>query len=174
MHNFKKRFLVELGISLLIVIALLWGIFFFKGNIGDYTQKIVMTRNMFSAQTSKILDEASLQGQFNGQAQNYLNVLYNVVPSYDQLINLSQSLQAVATQNNLTYGFAFAGETQKSGNTLGSVNFTLSLGGKTTDDLLAFLSSMDSYQYLHSIDGVSIKGNAGDYSMNVTGKVYYR
>ena len=174
MHNFKKRFTIELGISLLIIIALLWGIFFFKGNITDYTQRIVTTRNMFSAQTSKILDEASLQGQFNGEAQGYLNVLYTVVPSYDELINLSQSLQLVATQNNLTYGFAFAGETQKSGNTLGSVNFTLSLGGKTTDDLLAFLSSMDNFQYLHSIDSVSIKGDTGNYSMNVAGKVYYR
>ncbi len=174
MNHFKKRFTIELGISLIIVIALLWGIFFFKGNISDYTRKIVLARNTFSAQTSRILDEASLAGQFNNETQNDLNALYNYIPLYDQLINLNQSLQTLATQYNLTYGFSFAGEAQKSGNTLGSVSFMLSLGGKSANDLLAFLSSIERFRYLHSIDSVSVKSGGGNYSMNLKGKVYYR
>lgn len=174
MDNFKKRLAIDLGITLLLVIALLWGIFFFRGNINEYLQKITSTRNALATQTSKVYGEALLEGQYNSKAKNYLNVLHDAIPSYDELINLNQSLQALANQHKLTYAFSFAGETAATKDALGSVGFSLTLGSSDITTLLSFLKSMQTFKYLNTIDNVSLRGDGQSMSMTLKGRVYYR
>jgi hypothetical protein len=174
MNHFKKRFAIELGISLLIVTALLWGIFFFKGNVSDYADKIAADRTLLASRTTSVSDLASLRGQYNGEASNYMNILHNIIPSYDELINLNQDLQLLAVQNKVGYGFSFSGETPKSEGGLGSISFSLNIGSDNLKPLTSFIKSLQNFRYLSSIDNLSIKSDEGKLTMNIRGRVFYR
>ncbi len=175
MNHFKKRFATELSISLLILIALLAGIFFFKGNVNDYADKIVADRALLASRTASVADLASLRSQYNGPITNYLNVLHNIIPSYDELINLNQDLQSLAVQNRVGYGFSFSGETPKSGSGgLGSISFSLSISSDNLKSLTSFIKSLQGFRYLSSIDNISIKSDQANLVMGITGRVFYR
>jgi len=175
MNHFRKRFLTELGISLLIVIALLGGILFFKGNVSDYAAKIVTDRALLAGRTASVSDLASLRNQYNSQASNDMNVLHNIIPSYDELINLNQDFQSLALQNKVEYGFSFSGETPKPAEGgLGSISFNLSITSDSLRPLGSFINSLQSFRYLNSIDNVSIKSDNGNFTISIAGRVFYR
>lgn len=174
MNHFKKRFTIEIGISLLIVAALLAGILFFRGNMNDYTDKIVTARALLASRTASISDLASLRAQYNNGASDYTNVLHNIIPSYDELINLNKDFQSLAAQNKVEYGFSFGGETPKSNLGLGSISYNLNIASENLKPLTSFIKSLQSFRYLSSIDNVSIKSNEAKLTMSVTGRVFYR
>ncbi len=174
MDGFKKRLLIELGITLVLIVALLWGISFFKGNINDYLAKITQARRTLADQTTRVYDEAILEAQYNSKAKNYLNVLQSAIPSYDEFINLNQLLQTVANQYQMTYAFSFAGETPPTQGSLGSVGYSLALGGNDIRTSLSFLKAMEGFRYLNTIDNVSLRSDEKGFSMTFRGRVYYR
>lgn len=175
MNHFKKRFITELGISLFIVIALLAGIIFFKSNVSDYADKIATDRTLLASRTASISNLANLRGQYNNEVSNYLNVLHNIIPSYDNLINLNQDLQSLAVQNKVEYGFSFSGEVPKSGEGgLGSIAFSLNIGSDNLKSLTSFIKSLQNFRYLNSIDNLSIKSDETKLVMNINGRVFYR
>ncbi len=174
MDSFKKRLWIDLGVALILIVALLWGIFFFKSNISEYLLKITQARQLLASQTSKVYDKALLEAQYNSRAKNYLSVLQAIIPSYDNLIDLNQSLQTLANQYQLTYGFSFTSETQPTKDRLGSIGFSLALGGSDTKTSLAFLKAMETFKYLNTIDNVSLRNDEGRFTMTLKGRVYYR
>ncbi|MGC9603373.1 MAG: hypothetical protein ABSF47_02800 [Minisyncoccia bacterium] len=174
MNYFKKRLITEIAISLLIVGALFAGILFFNSNMDGYVRKITTNRQLFAARAAAIDQLASLRSDYNNKANNYLNVLYNIIPSYDQLINLNQELQSLAAQNKLGYSFSFAGETQKSTGGLGSVSFSINVNSDNFNSLMSFIKSLQNFRYLSSIDNVSMKSNESLLSMDISGRVFYR
>ena len=175
MNHFKKRFFTELGISLLIIIALFMGILFFKGNVSDYADKIAADRMLLVSRTVSVSDLASLRSQYNGEVNNYFNVLHNIIPSYDELINLNQDLQSLAVQNKVEYGFSFSGETPKSeGGGLGFISFSLNIGSESLKSQTSFIKSLQNFRYLNSIDSLSIRSDETKLVMDIKGRVFYR
>ncbi|MGC9610712.1 MAG: hypothetical protein ABSE68_00595 [Minisyncoccia bacterium] len=174
MNHFKKRLTVELSVSLLIVTALLIGIIFFKGNISDYSQKIRDARALLASRTGSVGQLADLRLQYNNKANNYMNVLQNIIPSYDQLINLNRDLQLLASQNNVDYGFSFAGENPKTSQTLGSIAFNLTASSDNFNYLLNYVKALQNFRYLSSIDNISIKSNKDEISFFIKGRIFYR
>ncbi len=174
MNHFKKRLATELGISLFIIIALLAGTLFFKGNVSDYADKIAANRALLASRTASVSDLASLRSQYNGMVSNDFNVLNNIIPSYDELINLNQDLQSLAVQNKVEYGFSFSGEVPKSGEEgLGSIGFSLSIGSDNLKSLTSFIQSLQNFRYLNSIDNISIKSGEDKLVMSINGRVFY-
>lgn len=174
MNNFRKRLTVELSVSLLILAALLSGIFFFRSNIVDYTQKIIDARKLLASRTTAVGQLADLRLQYNNKASSYMNVLRNIIPSYDQLINLNRDLQSLATQSGVDYGFAFGGETPKTAQTLGSIAFDLTISSGSLDSLLNFVKSLQNLRYLSSIDNISMKSDKDELTFFIKGRVFYR
>ncbi len=174
MTDFKKRLWLDLGIALFLVIALLMGIFFFKGNINDYLLRITQARRVLADQTSRVYNEAILETQYNSKAKNYLNILESAIPSYDDLINLNQSLQTLANQYQMTYAFSFAGETEATKDSLGSIGFSLVLGGTDARTSLSFLKTMETFKYLNTINNLSLRSDEKGFTMTLKGRVYYR
>lgn len=174
MNHFRKRLIIELSISLLIVLALFAGVEFFKGNVGDYSDRIVAARATLSNRAASVGELASLRSQFNGKASNYLNVLHNIIPPYDQLINLNKELQSLAVQSNVGYGFSFAGEVSKSSGGLGSISFNLDASSGNFSSLMSFLKLVQNLRYLSSVDEVSMRSNNATLVMNIKARVFYR
>ncbi len=174
MNDFKKRLSINLGIALFLIFALLGGILFFRGNIKDYLSRITQARRVLADQTAKVYDEAMLEAQYNSKAKNYMNVLESAIPSYDELINLNKSLQTLANQYGLTYAFSFADEMKATGDSLGSIGFSLALGGDDVKTSLSFLKAMETFKYLNTISNVSWKSDGNKFTTTLKGRVYYR
>ena len=142
--------------------------------MSDYTGKIIAARALLASRTASVSNSADLRSQYRNKASNYLNVLYNIIPSYDQLINLNQDFQSLAAQNKVGYGFSFAGEVPKPAGGLGSIAFVLDVSSDDFNSLMSFLKSLQNFRYLNSIDNISMKTSNAALVMVVKGRVFYR
>jgi hypothetical protein len=174
MNDFKKRLIIELSITVIVVTALLAGILFFKGNVDNYLTRITQTRALLASRTQALNNLALLQRQYNTNVQSDLDMLQNIVPPYDSLVNLNAELQSLAMPYKLGYGFSFAGQTEPNGNNLGSLGYNLTLTSSNLSDLLAFLKALTNFHDLSSIDNVSVHSSGGQLNLTVSGRVYYR
>lgn len=174
MEQFKKQLIIELSISLLIVIALFAGILFFKGRVSDYTQGIVEARTLLASRTQSVSELAALRLEYKNEASKDLNILHNVIPSYDQLINFNRDIQSLAAQSKVSYGFSFAGETPQSAGGLGFISFNLNISSNSFDALMSFIKLLQNFRYLNSIDNISMKSENTNLIMAMKGRVFYR
>lgn len=173
MNDFHKRIAVQLSISLAIIAVLVFGIMLFGFKVNSISREIAAKRQELNERSSALQSLASLRSDYSTKAEPYLNVLYNVVPQKDELIDLSKDFQVIAQEDGLDYGFTFLGETPPGTEGLGAVRFNLSLGGSLTG-LLNFLKSMENFRYLVSLEGVSISRGVDGMRMDVRGSVFYR
>ena len=171
--NSHKGLAVQVSIALGFVGVLVIGIILFGLNIKSSTKKIAAARGELAVRTISLRSLASLRADYANKAQSYLNVLYNVIPQKDELIDLSKDIQAIASADNLEYGFTFVGETQPTEADLGFVKFNLKLGGDLTG-LLNFLKNIDYFRYLIDVGSVSINREGSLMRMNLAGSVYFR
>ncbi len=169
----QKRITVQISIALGIVGVLVIGLIFFGFNVRNLTQKIVTAREELALRTVALQSLATLRADYTGKAEAYLNVLHNIIPQKDELIDLSKDFQTIASASGLEYGFTFLGENPASADTLGSVKFGLKLGG-TLANLLEFLKNIQNFRYLVQVESVSIFREESLMRMNLSGSVYFR
>ncbi len=174
MGPFRKRITVQLSISLAIVGGLVLAVMLFGFQVDRLAEKIAGTREQINERSAALTSLASLRSDYTSKGEAYLNVLHNVIPEKDELIDLSKDFQAIAQEDGLNYGFTFLGETPPSGDVLGSVRFNLTLGGTFTK-LLNFLKDMENFRYLISVENVSLtRGSEGNMRMDIRGSVFFR
>ncbi|HXF44396.1 MAG TPA: type 4a pilus biogenesis protein PilO [Candidatus Paceibacterota bacterium] len=173
MNPSQKGIVIQISAALGIVCFLVLGVVLFGLNIKNSTAKIVTTREELALRTVSLQSLAALRADYTNKAKAYLNVLHNIVPKKDELIDLSKDFQAIASAGGLDYGFTFVGETAPSASELGSVKFNLKLGGDIMK-LLTFLKDIQNFRYLVSVDSVLIFREESAMKMNVTGSVYFR
>lgn len=172
MNSFHRRIAIQLFVSLAIVAVLVSGIFLFGFQIDKLSGEIAVNRHELNTRSSALSTLASLRSEYANKGQPYLNVLYNVIPSKDELIDLSKDFQVIAQEGGLDYGFTFLGETPPTDG-LGSVRFNLSVGG-TLNGFLDFLENMENFRYLVSLEGVSVSRGLDGMRMDIRGSVFYR
>lgn len=158
MVNFKKTFLIDLTILLIVVGALAGGLLFFGRSISGSVDRIAGLRQDIVNRSASLDFYATLRNQYNNEGKAYLNVLHNIVPTKDQLIDLPKEFQSLASQQNIGFGFSFAGETAVASGGLGSVTFRLNLEGQTLDHLLQFVRKLQDFRYLSSLDSLVVVG----------------
>ncbi|MBI4034005.1 MAG: type 4a pilus biogenesis protein PilO [Candidatus Brennerbacteria bacterium] len=173
MDSFHKRITVQLSVSLAIIAALILGISLFGFQINKLSAKIAATRQELNERSAALQSLASLRSDYASKGQPYLNVLRNVVPQKDELIDLPKDFQAIAQEDGLEYGFTFLGEAPASAAALGSVKFSLSLGGGLTG-LLSFLENMENFRYLVNLEDVSVSRGLEGMKMGIRGSVFFR
>ncbi len=172
MKPFHKKVTVKLSISLGIIAVLVLGIIFFGFRVDSLSEKVITTRQELGERSRSLQSLASLRSDYSTKGQSYLNVLYNVIPEKDELIDLSKNFQVIAQEGQLDYGFTFLGENPPIAENLGSVKFSLSLGG-SLNELLSFLKNLENFRYLISLENVSLN-RADRMRMNIRGDVFYR
>lgn len=173
MNSFRKRILIELAIAGILIIALAGGLLFFGTRISSLSADIALDREELARRSALVGGVAALKAVSHGKVEQYTNMLSNIVPRKDQLINLSRDLQSLATQSELEYSFSFSSETPPGGANLGAVAFRLTLRGELTR-LFRFVETFRQFRYLAALDGFSVERKAGGAEMVTQGRVFFR
>lgn len=173
MSSLFKKILVDNWISFSVIAFLIFGIIFFGFNISRFAEKLTKGRQDLAQRSASLQSLASLRTDYTDTAEAYLNVLHNVVPLKDELIDVSKDFQAIAAAGNLEYGFTFIGETPATADTLGFVKFNLALGGPL-NELLNFVKSLENFRYLVNFENIAVSKNLETTRMAINGSVFFR
>lgn len=173
MKIFRKKFVTELVISLITIGVLAVGLLFFGFNVSKFAKKIVAARQELVERSTSLQSLAILRSEYKNKGEPYLNVLYNIIPLKDELIDLSKDFQSLAANERLGYGFTFVGETPSTLSNLGSVRFNLNLSG-SLDQLIDFIENLQNFRYLINLENISMSRGASQISMDVKGSVFFR
>lgn len=174
MSGFAKKMLIEFSIAAVIIIGLAVGVWFFGRNIKTFSEKISESRHELARRSDAVRHLAALQSDYNRGAAQYLNVLYNVIPKRDELIDLARQLQAIGTDIGVTTSFSFIGESGATKEQLGIVQFTLSASGDSAEDIFVFVEKLQKFRYLIDIESVSFGPDADKVKGTIKGKVFFR
>ncbi len=173
MKTFHKKLVTELTISLVAIGVISIGLLFFGFNISKFSKKVVTVRQELVERSASLQSLAVLRSEYSSKGEPYLNVLHNIIPLKDELIDLSKDFQSLAAKERIDYGFTFIGETPATSNSLGSVRFNLSLGG-SLDKLISFIENLQNFRYLVNLENISINKGELQMGMNVKGSVFFR
>ncbi len=173
MNHFYKNLLVESLIFVIVVGTLIGGLLFFRTRIAAATDQIFGVNQELNERSAATQLFSLLKSQFSQNGQSYLNVMHNVVPLKDQLIDLRQEFQFLAGKEGLSYSFSFTGEESASSARLGAVQFTLNLQG-SMDKLFRFVKNLQSFRYLITLDGFTINRQGNQIQMVIKGQVFFR
>ncbi len=173
MDPFKKKLLIQSGITIGIIAVLLLGITFFSRTITDYAGQITSLRNQIAARSGSLNALAILRSQ-SSLVDGDTRIMNNAVPVKDQLINLTKEFQLLASQSGLSSSFSFLGESPSTATTFGTIRFKLNISGNF-EKLLNFIPQLQNFKYISSFDNYSITRTSGDNGTLITnGQIYYR
>ncbi len=175
MAYFSKNLMFEIIIAAILILAFGGGILFFRARISDLAGQTLKTRQLLAERTSSLQLYSSLKTQYDGKGGKYLNVLQNIVPTRDQLIDLRQEFQLLAAKENLDFGFAFfpGDEVTAAPGELGAIKFNLNLKGDI-DQLLNFIHSLENFRYLITLESFTMNRQGSSIQMTIKGQVYFR
>ncbi len=175
MAYFYKNLIVEVIIAAILILAFGGGILFFRARISDLAEQTLKTRQVLAERSSSLQLYSSLRTQYDSKGKKYLNVLQNIVPTRDQLIDLRQEFQSLAARENLDFGFTFfpGDETTAASGELGAIKFNLNLKGGL-DELLNFIHSLEKFRYLITLESFTMNRQGSSIQMAIKGQVYFR
>ncbi|MEX1014285.1 MAG: hypothetical protein WDZ80_03955 [Candidatus Paceibacterota bacterium] len=172
--KFTKKLLIEIGVMTAILFPLFLGIVFFKSQISNAVEKVNQGKTEVQQKTRSLNELVILRNQYNSFARDYLSVIYNIIPSRDDLIDLSQEFESIANNSNVGFGFSFLGETDNALGELGYINFRLTISGNSINEVTELIEEIEEFRYLTIIDRVSIQERKNEIQSNVEGRVFYR
>lgn len=175
MNEFKKKILVELGIGGGIIAVLAVALVFLGLYLRNASERIAAQRATLLERSAAVGSLATLRETWRTKAQGYLNVLRNVVPEKDALINVSRDFQSLAAQTRTEYSFGFLGETERGARGIGSLAFRLTLRGDL-ENLFSFMDRFETFPFLSTIDSFSIerKGPGLRSELLAQGRLFFR
>jgi len=173
MKKVNAKLIVELGIAVLIVGALAAGLVYFGFIISDNVREIELAKQDLASRATTLLSFATLRSQYNAKGKAYSNVLNNVIPSYDQLLDVSKEIRSVAATNNLGFGFRYSGEKPATAATLGSIGFEANLSGDF-NQIFKFVEDFENLKFLNALSGFDFSRQGGVYQAVLRGQVYFR
>lgn len=175
MTEFKKKLLMEVGIGGGVIVALAAALAFTGSYLGNASTQIAAARTELLERSAAVGSLASLRETWRARAEGSLNVLKNVVPEKDTLINVSRDFQSLASQTRTEYSFGFVGETEHAGEGLGALGFRLTLRGDLLN-LYAFVEKFGAFPYLSTIDNFTIEreGPGMRSELAANGRIFFR
>ena len=171
---FQKKFLTELGIALGILIILGGGVLFFSVNIKTFAAELNKQKKELKMRSNAVSRLSELERSGKEFGIPYLNVLYNLVPKKDELINFSREAQALASSEGLEFGFSFIGENPASSDSLGSVRFTVNVSGKSEANVRNMIRKLQDFRFFIKIENFSISNTIEGSKGTIRGQVFFR
>ncbi len=171
--EFRKKLIVEAVISVAVIATLMGGIGFFGSNIERSVRDIRNHRAELLGRWSSLSALATLLGEYNDKAREYLGVMGQIIPAQDQVFNLNKDFQALAKREGVTATFTFTGESSPSEGVLGSVRFQLVASGNFTG-VVRFIRAVEQFRYLSRIDAMTVEGSGGRTNATIHGQVSFR
>lgn len=174
MTIFRKKLLFEISIALAIVFILSFALIILGKNIVKNSGEIVSMRKQLADWTESVQSFALVRLQYNNKAVDYLNILNNILPQRDSLIELRKEFQFLASVDNVNMVFSFIGDKQTSSPLIGSVWFNLSLSADNIENIFEFIKKLDNFQYLLSLDGLTFTRGAEKFDSTMKGLVFFK
>ena len=172
--TFRKTLLIDIAIAAAIILPLLVGVVLLQSYIKHTAEQVVTDRHELTKRIASLNALVALRKEYETYGEKYLNVLHNVIPEKDELINISQEFQSLAARENLGFGFSFRGEEAPKNSTPGFVQFTITVNGENFDQLTNFIEKLKDFRYLTTIDRLNItRGDKGLQAV-MQGKVHFR
>ena len=173
MGFFKKKLILELAASLIILIFLLGILFFLKNNISNYTKKTIEAKEQLKYLTEGVTLLAKLQDQYK-IAKNYQIQIENTIPKYYDLIKIQQDLRSLATKESLSFSFNFGEEKQNQNSSFGTINFNMTVSSPETNNIINFLKDFQNFKYLTKIEDVSFSKTTENTTLKIKGDIFYK
>ncbi len=173
MDNFRGRLLTSVGITALVLAVLTAGILYFGSSISNTGATIARHQQELYDRSASLQALAGLQSAYNGEAKGDLDALEAYLPIEDQLINLARDLEFVAKKSNLDFGYVPLQDTPPQGDTPGTIQYQLTLGG-TMASTLQFLQALHNFTYLNSVNSLTITQQGTRSQTTLQGQVYFR
>ncbi len=175
MDPFRKKLLLELGVGGGVIAVLAVMLIILGTYVGNVSERIASTRTDLLERSATVGSLAALQESWKNKAEGYLNVLRNVVPEKDTLINVSRDFQSLASQTRTEYSFGFLGETGESEGGIGALTFRLTLRGDLAN-LYEFIERFAGFPFLSTIDNFNIarKGTETASELLAQGRIFFR
>ncbi len=150
-------------------------IFFLVQDTTVNADKIIETRTLLREQATAVVRLASLKQSLAGAAI-YTQVMGQLLPSKDQLIDFPRKVSDMAHVHNVSAIFNFLGSESAPGDTTpGFIAFTLDLNG-AFPDLQSFLKDLESNtpQFLAYVNTFDLGPGGNGYHLLVAGQVFYQ
>lgn len=175
--TFRKNLLRQLSVAFGIIIILAVSFFFIKRHIKESVAQITSARQELSHRTAVLNELSDLRSQYKRFGQPYLNVLSNIIPEKDKLIDISQDFQTIASQDDLEFGFSFLGErVPEDSSELGYIEFRLNIKGESMNGISDFIERIEDFRYLTTVNRVDIRRNRelNEITLILQGRVYFQ
>ena len=167
MANFKQELIKKISIAFLIIIIPIGILIFLGGDIERRAETAMAQRQGLTDRSEGLSLFAKLQSQSN-EADAYLGVLQNVLPSRDQLFDFQKEMERLATQGGVGLGFSFQNETPPTASEAGRMGFNIITEGSLYK-VLNFIKLVEDGRFLVNFKSFDFVGPA----VNITGEVLF-
>lgn len=168
--EFKQWLLKNIGVAAGVSFILALLILFLGGDISNRVRKIKSQRRDLITRSQSIESLASLRADAS-RAEKLLESLQNALPTKDQLIGFSKTLEKFAKNNRLDFGFSFGAETPSTNAAPGANEFVLTSGGAYAN-FIRFLKAVEESDYFVSFNSFDISRKGERFEILAKGKVF--
>jgi len=173
MEVFKKKLLLNIGITVGVVVIFTIGILIFSSRISANSEKIISTRKEVSDWNISVQSYSAVRSQYTGKAKEYSEILERVIPQKDELINLKKDFQYLASSEKLEISFAFLGEQGTNAPQLGSVGVSITIQG-SMEMVASFLEKLESFRYLMGVESLTFDNREGKSNASIRGRIFFK
>ncbi len=173
MQEFKKKLFTNIGTTAGIVVIFIIGILVCGSRISANSEKIVTARKEVSDWNASVQSYSAVRSQYTGKAKEYSEILQEIIPEKDELINLRKDFQYLASSEKLEMSFSFLGEQSTNAPQLGSVGIGLTIQG-SLETVGSFLKKLEEFRYLMGVESLTFDNREEKSNVSIRGRVYFR
>ncbi len=170
--DFKKALVRNISWSAAVLILMIAFLIFLGMDVSDRVALIKSQRQDLLLRLHAFDSLAALRSDV-GRAEELSISLENSLPARDQLINFSNALEEIATDNGLEFGFSFESESASTETTPGINNFTITSQG-TYANFVRFLNEVEDSRYFVGFSLIDLTSRNGEFAITMKGRVFSR
>ena len=173
--SFKREFI--LGICLIAgsILAFLGVSSYFSGRLSDLATNIATSRFLL-AKRAELLENLADVKRSSSESAAYKQKIDALLPTQEQLLNLSQVLSGLAAAHDVSFSFSFKGAPTLPQPTVpGSIAFAMDSSGDL-NSILLFLNDIEpkSTRFILSFDSFDLSKLDQGYHLVAQGKAYFQ
>ncbi len=171
-HQFKKKFSLNLGVSLGVVLILLVINFLIDADLTRRAAAVEAAKRDLALRAKAIESLAVLKDEAR-RADGYRSALEQSLPKSDELINFRSNLRALAQARNLDFTFSFGAETPLRDNQPAFTGFQMTISGPTRA-FMEFLRDLERSIYFVDLENIDMSQSGDRFSATLAGRVFGR
>ncbi len=170
LSNFRKKFLLNVGVSFGIILMLALAIVLI-GIDAKKSADDIFAMNTAISSRSKIAADLSRLREQEKTAEPILNNLLSKIPDEDSILSFSVYVKSLAEKHRAVSSFRFSEEIR--GDDYNSIKFNASAQGDY-DSIISFMNEFEDAPYLINIASFSVIRQAEKYTAVIDGNIMFR